>query len=491
MDKLMKVALIILTLALFMVGTMDNVYAAIPAAERQALIALYNSTNGDAWTDSTGWKEPPLDTDGFAMPGTEIGWYGITISSDTVTQIKLTENQLNGTIPSELENLSSLTLLNLENNQLSGTIPSVLTNLANLVQLALGENQLSGPVPPELGILTNLQSLHLGYNQLTGTIPPELGNLSELQTLHLWENQLSGAIPPELGSLAKLRSLSLSSNELSGTIPPELGNLSSLQGLYIGWNQLSGSIPSELGNLGNLQTLNLWGNELSGTIPSELGNLDNLTSLGLSDNQLSGPIPPQVGNLTYLTSLDLSDNELSGAIPTQLMNLTSLTPGNVDLCGNHLYTNNAALQAFLEGLQPGWESCQTLLPIAAIERQALIALYESTGGDSWRNNSGWKEPPLDTDGFALPGTEDGWYGIAIAYDTVAQIELNANNLKGALPPQLMNLTSLTALDLCGNHLYADDADLRAFLNNLQPDWEDCQIGPTTYSPGINLLLLGN
>ena len=34
-------------------------HAAIPAAERQALIALYNSTNGDSWLNNGGWN-PPL-----------------------------------------------------------------------------------------------------------------------------------------------------------------------------------------------------------------------------------------------------------------------------------------------------------------------------------------------------------------------------------------------------------------------------------------------
>jgi len=38
--------------------------------ERGALIALYNSTNGDGWNNNTGWKTPPLADDGFALPGT-------------------------------------------------------------------------------------------------------------------------------------------------------------------------------------------------------------------------------------------------------------------------------------------------------------------------------------------------------------------------------------------------------------------------------------
>lgn len=32
--------------------------AAIPATERAALIALYNSTDGDNWTNNSGWKTP-------------------------------------------------------------------------------------------------------------------------------------------------------------------------------------------------------------------------------------------------------------------------------------------------------------------------------------------------------------------------------------------------------------------------------------------------
>jgi len=46
------------------------VSGAVPAAERVALIALYNSTSGAGWSDNSGWKTAPLDADGFAMPGT-------------------------------------------------------------------------------------------------------------------------------------------------------------------------------------------------------------------------------------------------------------------------------------------------------------------------------------------------------------------------------------------------------------------------------------
>ena len=41
----------------------------------------------------------------------------------------------------------------------------------------LGHNQLSGTIPVELGNLTSLISLDLEDNQLSGTIPAEIGNL--------------------------------------------------------------------------------------------------------------------------------------------------------------------------------------------------------------------------------------------------------------------------------------------------------------------------
>ena len=54
---------------------------------------------------------------------------------------------------------------------------------------SLGGNQLSGTIPPELGDLTALASLDLEGNQLSGTIPTELGNLTALTSLSLSCNQ--------------------------------------------------------------------------------------------------------------------------------------------------------------------------------------------------------------------------------------------------------------------------------------------------------------
>ncbi|MCX6583442.1 MAG: fibronectin type III domain-containing protein [Candidatus Aminicenantes bacterium] len=403
-----------LTLEQSRTQTVKPAAAAIPPQERAALIALYNSTGGDHWFESGSWKSGPLASDGFALPGTENNWEGITCDPyiPTVTLITLAHYGLNGTLPPELGNLANLLSLRLWANQLSGSIPPELGNLTNLQELLLHANQLSGNIPPELGNLANLQFLIFDWNQLSGSIPPELGNLANLQFLDLGDNQFSGSIPPELGNLTNLQELLLHANQLSGNIPPELANLAYLQGLGFFSNQLSGSIPPELGTLANLQWLSLGANQLSGIIPSELANLTNLKKLWLNENQISSGIPPELGNLVDLEELFLEGNQLSGSIPTELGNLAKLIslklnsnqisgsipselgnlanlqylwlnsnqlsgsiPSNLtnltkllnyhsDIRWNALYTNENILRSFLYSKQIGgyWENTQTIAP---------------------------------------------------------------------------------------------------------------------------------
>ena len=289
-------------------------YAQVPQAERDALIALYNATDGPNWTNNTNWNTTePVST-----------WYGVGVTSDRVISLSLRSNNMSGQMPAGLGNLSNLQYLDLSDNQLTGIIPMELGILSNLQQLYLSINQLTGSIPPELGNLLNLQDLYLRSNQLTGTIPPELGNLINLQVLYLDVNQLTGIIPMELGILSNLQYLWLGGNQLTGSIPPELGNLSNLKSLRIYDNQLSGFIPPELGNLLNLQDLWLSGNQLSGSIPLELGNLINLQVLYLDVNLLSGNIPPELGNLSNLLTMVLGYNQLTGSIPQELGNLSIL-----------------------------------------------------------------------------------------------------------------------------------------------------------------------
>ncbi len=290
-----------------------------------ALVALYNSTDGANWTNSTGWLHPD---------STLSTWYGITISGDRVTGLEMSSNNLSGTLPTEIGNLTSLLHLTLSSNQLTGAIPAEIGSLTRLFTLELYSNQLTGSIPPDIWNLDNLTILSLGGNQLTGAIPVEIGNLINLGSLNLSNSQLTGTIPNEISALTALWAIELGGNQLSGPIPTGIGNLTNLWNLSLTGNQLTGSIPSGIGNLTKLTFLRLAYNQLTGAIPAGIGNMPALTILTMGGNQLTGPIPPEIGKDTSLTWLDLSDNKLTGPIPAEMGKLTKLD--NVYLNMNQL-----------------------------------------------------------------------------------------------------------------------------------------------------------
>ncbi len=286
----------------------------VPRIECEALVALYESTNGAGWWNNTNWLQTP----------TVSNWSEVYVEEGTVKRLSLDDNQLNGSLPKELGNLSNLQSLDLYYNQLFGSIPTELGKLSNLENLDLFDNQLTGSIPADLGDISNMYYLDLGKNQLSGIIPAKLGNLANLNCLFLHNNQFTGVIPVKLGDLSNLSYLWLNNNQLTGGIPSTLGGLSNLREMFLSNNQLTGSIPSTLGNLTNLRRLYLYKNHLTGSIPAELGNMSNLDDLYLYDNQLTGRIPAKLGDLSYLVDLNLSNNQLTGSFPAELGQLTNL-----------------------------------------------------------------------------------------------------------------------------------------------------------------------
>ncbi len=289
---------------------------AVPSGpDAEALAALYNAADGDNWFDNANWlSERPIGT-----------WHGVTADGNgRVIALELSDNNLEGPLPTELQELIFLQTLNLEGNLLSGPIPVEIGALRRLRYLNLGENLLEGPIPKGALSFPALETLILHENQLSGPIPTEIGRLSRLSYLNFYFNEFSGHIPAELGELRNMGFLSLSWNQLSGPIPESIGNLQRLGILYLDVNQLSGPIPESIGNLQRLGILYLGSNQLSGPIPESIGNLVRLRTLQLDRNSLTGPIPTELGSLTALDRLSLYDNRLTGPIPGRLGALTRL-----------------------------------------------------------------------------------------------------------------------------------------------------------------------
>ena len=85
--------------------------------DREALVALYNATDGENWYRTYNWL-------GDAPIGQ---WRGVTTNVyGRVAHLRVSDNGLSGEIPAELGSLSNLESLSLTDNDLSGCIPSSL-----------------------------------------------------------------------------------------------------------------------------------------------------------------------------------------------------------------------------------------------------------------------------------------------------------------------------------------------------------------------------
>jgi len=291
----------------------DSAVTGIAVNECSALLALYNSTNGDNWTNNTDWK----------VTNTPCNWFGVTCAAGGVTELNLKENNLIGTLP-DLSTLTQLQALNLSRNELSGTIPD-LTHLTQLQWLWIGGNQLTGSFPDLTG-LTQLKSLGIADNQLTGTLP-DLSQHTALEQIWVQTNQFSETIP-DLSALTQLDSIGFYNNQFTGELP-DFSKLPKLRWAHLHNNQLTGSIP-DLAEATQLEELGIGNNQISGTLP-DLSGLTRLTGLWVDNNQLTGAIP-SLDVLTNLTALGLSGNDLCRTSNANYGNWSEVEA--FPLCGN-------------------------------------------------------------------------------------------------------------------------------------------------------------
>ncbi|MDE2728366.1 MAG: Ig-like domain-containing protein [Gemmatimonadota bacterium] len=458
-------------------GSIRTVHAAYCGnTVRDALVALYNATEGREWDNRRNWlsDRPPGE------------WHGVTADDDgRVIALRLQNNNLNGSLPALLFALPDLKILDLSGNPgLSGPLPRSLLEL-DVDELNLDDTMLCVPADGEFrawlaeipearavacagqspdlqalialynatggpgwsknanwlsdapfgeweGVTTNaggrVVEVHLNDENLSGSLPAEIGLLDRLEGLFLYNNELTGSIPSELGRLHRLKHLYLGNNELTGRIPPEIGQLNELEVLSLSGNGLTGTIPAEIGGLPRLKWMWLGGNELTGAIPAALGQLKNLELLFLSGNMLTGPLPPEMGNLGNLETLVMFSNRLDGPIPPEwgnLVNLQSLALWNNRLSGE-IPAELGQLEN-LSGLTLHTNRLTGRIPpaIGNLGRLRTLRLQENqlTG--------------------PIPGELGGLSGLR-------ELFLNENRLSGALPSELGNLSQLRSLKLGGN-----------------------------------------
>ena len=78
--------------------------------------------------------------------------------------------------------------------------------------------------------------------------------------------------------------------------------------------------------------------------------------------------------------------------------------------------------------------------INAEDSLALVDLYNSTNGPGWKNNNNWLNKEVRE-----------WYGVSVTDKRVTGLALVNNELGGALPSSLGNLSAITGIFLSKNN----------------------------------------
>lgn len=318
-------ALLLLSFLLIGTGAAAQTNSLIPATEKQALVDLYNSTNGDNWLEDFRWD----------LNVSPSQWWGVLIEDGHVKGLSLRGFNLTGTLPDSFFNdLPYLTILELSGNFLSGEIPAAFNNLTQLEFLSLGDNRWTGKLPP-LDKLSKLKVLRLSQlltlnrdGSIASVVDAMLPDLSVYPDLEEFDGSFSafkGTITTRIGECTKLKILDLTANLLEGSLPVELNKCSDLRVLSVQLNRLSGSIPDlsalqKLGEAGpdDVGRLYLNQNKFTGEFPLWVTKLKRLSRFSCSDNQLSGPFPSDLSGMVALEALFADKNSFEGTLPEML-----------------------------------------------------------------------------------------------------------------------------------------------------------------------------
>ncbi len=127
-----------------------------------ALNAFATATNATGWTTPQ-WTLPLTTASATASPAPVGLTFTSTASGQRLQKLELSNKNLVGTIPSDIEKWTELTTLDLSNNKLTGSIPSQIAKLTKLTTLNLSGNGFT--TIPDISALTALTSANLANNK--------------------------------------------------------------------------------------------------------------------------------------------------------------------------------------------------------------------------------------------------------------------------------------------------------------------------------------
>lgn len=446
----------------------DTIYLDVitSTTDSLALVALYNAAGGGSWTNKTNWLTGAVDT-----------WHGITITDGRVTEIRLSDNNLTGSIAPELGNIATLTYLNLGSNT------------------------------------EDARSTNPNRNRITGTIPPALGSLTQLTYLNISSNDLTGALPETFSALTQLRELWLTGNNLSlGAFPSSILAMTQLQQVMLAYCGITGALPTQISSLNQLQKLVINNNQLV-DLP-DLKVVSSLQNVRVANNRLTfEDLEPNVAlsSFNYVPQDSVgvkSDILIQTGTPHTFKSSVAGSANQYQWKKNGTAINGATAADFVlqspafsdEGVYT-YEVTNTVVPgltlagrpvnvrVSSLQRDslALVQLYTATKGNTWTNKTNWTTGRLAT-----------WAGVTISSNRVTDINLPDNNLDGAVPgalnemlslktvnfsnnkinelPLLSALTQLTSFNVSGNRLHFNSLEPNASLLTVMNYTNQAEVG---------------
>ena len=447
--------------------------------ERDVLLDIYTSTNGEQWHEKSGWNTSTSAT-------SHCSWYGITCHDNTsyIKTIVLAYNNLDGFFPSNIWKIRNLLALCTPGNpNLRGRINDFLFgNMSNLLTVVFNAASIAGDIPEDIVKMKNLQNFLgcvMNGDGFSGSLPEDIGNMTELRVLCLVGNNIKGRIPSSISTLKKLWYLNLRNTPgmMHGNLS-DIFAIPSLKQLYVSGIQLTGELPNVL-KLG-LEFLVLPGNNISGNFPETVPKTCGLQILNVANNQLTGDIPGDLF-LRNISMIDLSQNKFSSINKGKPWSGTANTriPLFVSLAENrNLSINFTSFIQLFNKLDFHPSPSIFNLSFCDIKSPLLANIFymESMSTCDLRGNRFYGTLP---DFFA-------------DFSYLSYFDVSKNNLTGKLPPGITNMVSLQYLDISGNPSMRDETSASSnvfnpdFLRMIRPPQAEnftCAEGRLTFNNG--------
>ncbi|XP_060200170.1 receptor-like protein EIX2 [Lycium barbarum] len=394
---------------------------------------------------------------------------------ENMTKLKsliLSNNMLSGKLPNVIGKLKKLEYLDLSDNLFDGEVSELFNgrsnffkaemgNSSSLSHLCLDNNNLTGTLPKSLGQLSVLEDFSINHNRLEGVVTEShFSELTQLRVFVASGNNLTLKVSENWIPPFQATYMEIGGWNIGPLFPMWLRTQKMITRVDISDGGIQGEVPTWFWNLSSqIKLLNLSHNQFVGEVPiistpsSSVGNGDGDWLIYLGSNKFSGPLPLISTNVT---ELDLSNNSFSKGLSNFLCEAKN-GPYKLEI----LNLGRNYLSEEIPNCWMNWPSLRVLILrdnnlIGGIPRSMKV-LSDLRSLDFRRNRLNGPFPSslnctelykIDLAENEFVGKLPSWLGLR--FPTLIVLILRSNKFDGELPQELCHLKDLQILDLANN-----------------------------------------